>query len=242
MGASSTGVAAEADAPRYAIYFVPPANSALYRFGAGFLGYDSYSGRDLGPPPDLGMDVRAWEELTCEPRKYGFHATLKAPFRLRTPCTEADLLAALDRFARVPCPAATITPVLATIGRFVAVVPQRTCPALDRLAADCVTAFDDFRAPLPPQERRTRIDTGLTARQTEHLDRWGYPYVLDDFRFHMTLTGAIEDAARGDAVELLSTRFSRLDLGCVLAISRLVLLRQPSRSSPFRVLQSTELT
>ena len=57
------------DAPRYAIYFVPPASSDLYRFGAVFLGFDCYSGEELGCPDDAGLDPREWSELTREPRE-----------------------------------------------------------------------------------------------------------------------------------------------------------------------------
>ena len=70
------------DEPRYALYFVPPADSALYRFGAGFLGYDCYTGERLRHPQDIALIASEWEQFTHEPRKYGFHATLKAPFRL----------------------------------------------------------------------------------------------------------------------------------------------------------------
>jgi len=98
------------DGPRYAVYFVPPACSDLYRFGARLLGYDCYSGEDLGHPPDIGLDAPAWEELTHEPRQYGFHATLKAPFRLLSPFSETDLVAEFDRFAALPRVPAAIEP------------------------------------------------------------------------------------------------------------------------------------
>ena len=79
------------DEPRYAVYFVPPAASGLYRFGAGFLGYDCYTGDSLRPLQDIALTACEWAQLTHEPRKYGFHATLKAPFHLLPPFTEADL-------------------------------------------------------------------------------------------------------------------------------------------------------
>jgi hypothetical protein len=85
------------DEPRYAIYFVPPADSDVYRFGAGFLGYDCYTGADLGHPQDMGVEASTWAELTREPRKYGFHATLKAPFHLSPAFAESDIAAELRR-------------------------------------------------------------------------------------------------------------------------------------------------
>jgi hypothetical protein len=85
------------DEPRYALYFVPPADSALYRFGAGFLGYDCYTGERLRHPQDIALTASEWEQFTHEPRKYGFHATLKAPFRLLPPFTEMELTPELER-------------------------------------------------------------------------------------------------------------------------------------------------
>src|SRR5262249_49521341 len=52
------------DEPRYALYFVPPADSALYRFGAGFLGYDCYTGERLRHPQDIALTASEWEQFT----------------------------------------------------------------------------------------------------------------------------------------------------------------------------------
>jgi hypothetical protein len=152
------------DEPRYAIYFVPPARSDLYRFGARFLGYDCYSGDDLGHPPDIGLAATAWEELTREPRRYGFHATLKAPFRLLPPFTEANLVAELDRFIALPRASVSVEPTIRAIERFIAIVPRGTSAAVDQLAADCETVFDRFRRPPTPQERDRRVAAGACAR------------------------------------------------------------------------------
>jgi putative phosphonate metabolism protein len=219
--------------PRFAIYFVPPAGSDLYRFGAGFLGYDCYTGEHLDYPQDAGIGASEWAELIREPRRYGFHATLKAPFRLRPASTEADLIAKLQRFAALPRPVVMIEPVIRLLGQFVAIVPAHTSTKLDRLAADCVTAFDEFRRPLRPQERRKRLAAGLSARQIENLDRWGYPFVFDEFRFHLTLTGPVEADRRDAMGTLLRARFDRID--GPLSITRVALVRQDAETTPFRV-------
>ena len=86
--------------PRYAIYFVPAADSALYRFGSAVLGYDCYTGNDVGFPGPLPMKNGAWRDLTGEPRRYGFHATLKAPFHLAKDADETALINALPAFCR----------------------------------------------------------------------------------------------------------------------------------------------
>ena len=74
--------AAMSEFPRYAIYYVPDADSALSRFGAEILGYDPFTGNDVLVPGDLIMQAPDWPALIKDPRKYGFHATLKAPFPL----------------------------------------------------------------------------------------------------------------------------------------------------------------
>ena len=68
-----------ADYPRYAIYYTPAPGSDLDRFGAQLLGYDAFTGVDLPFPDSILQMSPDWHDLTRDPRKYGFHATLKAP-------------------------------------------------------------------------------------------------------------------------------------------------------------------
>src|SRR4051794_24659558 len=110
-------------APRYAIYFAPPPESALWRFGSGVLGYDASTGADAPLLAPDGFLPAEWRDLTAEPRRYGFHATLKAPFRLAEGATEADLAAAMARFAAQRPPVSTELFVTA-LGSFVALAPR----------------------------------------------------------------------------------------------------------------------
>src|ERR1700761_8001045 len=106
--------------PRYAIYYAARRGSALDRFGAEYLGYDAWSGDDLPFPDGLPAD---WRELTSDPRKYGFHGTLKAPFALASGKSEGELIAACADFARVPRTTPVIVPIVSSISGFIAVVP-----------------------------------------------------------------------------------------------------------------------
>ena len=230
------------DEPRYAIYFVPPAESALYRFGAGFLGYDCYTGESLPHPQDVALAAPEWDALTREARKYGFHATLKAPFRLLPPFGEADLTAELERFAAIPRTLPEIKPIVQSLAGFIAVVADTPSLDLDRLAADAVMAFERFRRPPSSHEREQRLGAGLSERQTDNLDRWGSPYVFDDFRFHMTLTGRIDAARRSAILALLQARFDAIEGAHVLPVGQVALLRQERRASPFRLLREAALT
>jgi putative phosphonate metabolism protein len=224
-----------ASPPRYALYFVPAPGSDLDRFGAALLGYDAFGGQDVPFPDDVAQAVPDWRDLTQDPRKYGFHATLKAPFALASGKSEADLIAACEAFAATARPIPMIAPVVNPISGFIAVVPAEHSAELNRLATDCVRDFDPFRAPLRAEDRARRNPSALTAAQVDHLDRWGYPYVMDDFRFHMTLTGRVPAERREQIVSMLRGRFAALDLR-TLAIDRIAVFRQDDADSRFRVL------
>jgi len=226
---------------RYAIYFVPGAETPLYRAGAALIGYDVYSGERLPFPGDLAVDDGEWSVLTSEPRVYGFHATLKAPFRLALGRSAEELAARIAAFAGDWREGVTITPSLGAVGgRFAALVPDAPSPVLDRLAACCVRAFDEFRAPLNDDERRKRLTAPLTARHREHLERWGYPYVFEDFRFHMTLTGPLAAPCRESVLSCLRDSLAAV-AGTPVAVDRIALMRQGGVDTRFRVVASALL-
>lgn len=227
--------------PRYAIYYAPVPGGDLDRFGAQLLGYDAASGEDLPFPDGLLQAAPDWYDLTSDPRKYGFHATLKAPFSLINGRTEAELLAAGAAFAAMPRAIPVLTPAVGSISGFIAVVPAETPPELIQLAADCVSEFDSFRAPLTESDRARRNPSRLTPVEREHLDRWGYPYVMADFRFHMTLTGRLGTKRHGPVLAMLRERFSALGLA-TLAIDRVAVFRQDSAVSRFRIVGQWELS
>jgi len=227
--------------PRYAIYHAPAPGSDLDRFGADLLGYDAFGGQDVPFPDDITQAVPDWRDLTQDPRKYGFHATLKAPFALAPGKTEADLIAACDAFAATARSIPVMTPVVDPISGFIAVVPAEQPVELNRLAADCVHDFDSFRAPTSAEDRTRRNPSALTAAQVDHLDRWGYPYVMEEFRFHMTLTGRVPAVRREQIVAMLRERFAVLGLR-TLAVDRIAVFRQDDAASRFRVLAHFGLT
>jgi putative phosphonate metabolism protein len=227
--------------PRYAIYFATAHGDVLDRFGAQMLGYDAWTGEDLPFWPDVIDAEPDWRELTADPRKYGFHATLKAPFALAEGRTEAELLTACAAFAEKPHRSPVIVPVVDAISGFIAVIPKKRSVELEQLAADCVVAFDAFRAPLTAEDRARRNRARLTERQRDCLDRWGYPYVMEEFRFHMTLTGRIESPRRERVVSMLRDRFAAIGLER-LAVDAIALFRQDDATSRFRVIDRWRLS
>ena len=222
-----------ANYPRYAIYFAPDPGSVLDRFGAELLGYDAYQGADV--PFPLGMKLPpGWREMTQDPRKYGFHATLKPPMTLAPGKSEDELIATCAAFAGELRTIPMIKPVVGVISGFIALVPAAASADLERLAADCVREFEPFRAPLTDADRARRNPSKLTSRQRDYLDRWGYPYVFEEFRFHMTLTGRL-DAGHAPVLEMLRDRFR--DNGVRdLAVDRIALFRQDGPDQRFRVI------
>jgi len=202
---------------RYAIYYAPPADAEWSRFGASWLGWDMETGQSLPHPAGTGLDVAA---VTDVPRKYGLHATLKPPMRLAAGQTRAALETACTALAAAQKPVSLDGMHLARLGRFLALRPIGDQTALNALAAACVTELDPFRATASEAELGRRRTAGLTPEQDGNLTRWGYPYVLDQFRFHITLTGklpkpdlpAVEDALNTHLVPLLPAPFMISDL------------------------------
>lgn len=186
---------------RYAIYFLPP-DGALADFGAAWLGYDTRSGANVAHPVLDGLAAGDIAAITERPRKYGFHATLKPPFHL-APGRSAQ---GLDQAARAL--AAQLAPVnldglaLRRLGRFLALVPVGDTSALNTLAARIVADLDGFRRPPDGDELARRGLDRLSVAQRGLVERWGYPYVMEEFRMHMTLTGPMppEQGARIESI------------------------------------------
>jgi putative phosphonate metabolism protein len=220
---------------RFAVYHAPPEGTPLADLAARWLGRDAATGAPLARPALPGLEPARAEVLTESPRFYGFHGTLKAPFALAGGATAGDLIAAVDRFAAGRC-AFDIPPLrVRALGAFVALMPSAPAPALDDLAAACVRAFESLRAPPDAAELARRRAAGLTPAQQGNLERWGYPYVMDDFRFHMTLTGRIaDDAERAAVAEGLAALFAPVLAGPE-SVAGLAVFHQPDRRSPFRL-------
>jgi len=215
---------------RSAIYFAPPPGSALEAFGCGWLGR-ALDGTPLAQPSVPGIDPGRLLEITRSPRHYGFHGTLKAPFALADGKSPDALDEAVGAFTRSRA-AFDIALKVGSLGGFIALVPPAASPALDALAADCVEAFDGFRAPLDEAEIARRQASGLTPRQDRHLLRYGYPYVLDDYRFHMTLTERLQAPERDRVLAILAERAARI-CAAPLRVDAIAIFEQPSREVPF---------
>jgi putative phosphonate metabolism protein len=222
-------------APRYAIYYTPNHDHPLVVRAAAWLGRDAFSGANPARPDFPSLADLDLDEITQAPRLYGFHGTLKAPFALAAETSESALLAAAQAFARDQRPfSAAIAP--ASLGAFIAFRPTSDAADVQRLHEDCVRAFEPFRALLSEADIARRRKAPLTPEQDAFMLQWGYPYVFNHFRFHMTLTGSVTHAdTRARILSALQDHFSEttgphsFDSVCVF--------KQPDRSAPFRALQ-----
>ena len=203
---------------RYAIYYAPEPATALAEFGQRWLD-------ELGPAncPDA----------VAAPRRYGFHATLKAPFRLAADRDAGQLETGMAEFARRKMPFSAPALLLAELDGFLALRPAASTRMLGALAEDCLRSFDHFRAPATADELRQR-GVGLDLRQAELLACWGYPYVLDQYRFHLTLTGRLDDDTRGRLRALLEP-LTAIVADQPLAVESICLFVQPTADEAFRL-------
>lgn len=178
---------------RFAIYYTPPKAADWARFCTRWLGWDMAAGARVAFPdvPDL---PRPASDITETPRKYGLHATIKPPFRLAAGQTADTLVTACDTFCSKTAAVHLDGLQLARLGRFLALRPSGDQDRLNQLAAACVRDLDGFRAPASDTELARRRAARLSPTQEANLIAWGYPYVMQDFRFHMTLTGRLPRA------------------------------------------------
>jgi putative phosphonate metabolism protein len=225
---------------RYAIYFTPPADHALTKTAARWLGRDAFDGRDHAIQPAGAFSADELAALTADPRRYGFHATLKAPFALRDGLSEAQLLAAFVALAGSFRPFRIPEITLGRLGPFFALVPGGFVPELEMLADACVSQLDSYRAPLSEADFARRKPETLSDSQRSNLLSWGYPYVFEEFRFHMTLAGPVP-ADRTDVMAACLTERLSAFIGQPLDIDHLALFVEPERGAPFSVLSTQPL-
>ncbi|MDA8746961.1 DUF1045 domain-containing protein [Litoreibacter sp.] len=172
---------------RYAVYYTP--KGALAEKGAAWLGWDVARGIRVEHPHVAGLDVAA---LTHTPRKYGLHGTIKPPFYLTQGCALAQLHSGLEGLCSMLSPVVLDGLDLRLLDRFIALTPIGEQTVLAEMAAQVVTKLDHFRAAPSAAELARRRKRPLTPAQELNLANWGYPYVMGQFRFHITLTGQLE--------------------------------------------------
>lgn len=236
--ANDTVLDAWTPASRIALYYAPTASSAWWRAGCEWLGRDAETGRSIVTPEEpaiatLGQTVAA---LTGSPRRYGWHGTLVAPFHTAEGVTPQQVLSEArewtSHITRFDAPLSAVE-----MGRFVALRTTRADDdeSIRRVAASALYALNSLRARPSAEDAERRLASGLTGRQQTLLHEWGYPYVLDEFRFHMTLSDALDSASvRAAIVSLWQTRAETLG---ALPFHGAALFVQPHAGAPFTLWQ-----
>ncbi|MBM3489756.1 MAG: DUF1045 domain-containing protein [Alphaproteobacteria bacterium] len=217
---------------RIALYFAPASGSALAEFGARWLGRDALEDRALAQPRLVGIAPERLTAITASPRHYGFHATLKPPFALSAGQSAQAVHRAAAAFARRQPAFALPALRLVSLGGFLALVPAAPSRQLRLLADACVVEFDGFRARPGAAELTRRRASGLSQRQDALLARWGYPFVLEEYRFHLTLTERLAEPERTQVLHALAPLcepFCQSPLG----IDALTLFEQTERARDF---------
>lgn len=220
---------------RFAIYWAPARDGALHRLGSAWLGRDAESGEPVAAPELRGLPGSR-ETLVVAASRYGLHATLKPPFRLMTGVDPAALDAAartlaagIRRFRMAPLE-------VRSIGGCVCLGFSRPCPEMDALAASCVRGLDMSRAPASPEEMTRRRGEGLDPVEEKNLLDWGYPYVLERFRFHMTLSGGLPPPERAALSAVLEAYFKDA-LRAPVEATEITLFGEPAGGGDFRLLR-----
>lgn len=219
---------------RYAIYFTPPSSDPLLKVAANWLGRNAFTGQPVRSPQIRNLAHDEVTKLTESARRYGFHATLKAPFHLAEGLEERELLSALMHFASSMKPVEIPKLVIANLDGFFALVPDEPVARLNQLANDIVVAFDRFRAPPSAQEIARRNPERMSLSERRNLEQWGYPYVFDVFRFHMTLTNPVAEPEREKILQMLS-EFLEPVLEEPVEINNIALFTEAEPGAPFEV-------
>ena len=213
---------------RVALYYVPEADDPLWSLGNAWLGRDAETGAALTQPlPGLAAQ-------TSDPRRYGFHATLKAPIALRHgfAAFAADAASLAAR-----CPGFFLPPLaVANLSGFLALCLSAPCTEMKSLAAACVTTLDAHRVPEDALAQAKRA-AGRAERQCQYIARWGYPLVLEEFQFHMTLTDKLADNRLAPA----ASAFFAPALALPRRVSSLGLFVEDTPGAPFRLVRRLKL-
>lgn len=225
---------------RFALYYAPATTDPLWSRAAQWLDRDPANG-EFPATAIPGIDSAYRHEITTSARRYGFHATLKAPMALAPGEERRNLEAALADFTGRHAPVPIGRLVLRFIDGFLALLPTEQTEELTAFAAAVVGELDFLRAPLSEAERERRLsNSALTAHQIELLDRYGYPYVMDEFRFHMTLTDRLPEPGR-DAVMAAARDWFAPAIEAPFVLDRIALFHEPEAGAPFRRVGDFEL-
>ncbi|MEO1322116.1 MAG: DUF1045 domain-containing protein [Pseudomonadota bacterium] len=220
---------------RYAIYYTPAKDHPICLLGSEWLGRSAFTGDKIRRREFDDINDDDIDRLTSSPSHYGFHATMKAPFELHADRTEAELVKHLHSFARKQ-PVFDVNLSVKTLGQFLALRLTSNFEAMRQLHEACVKDFDHFRAELSPDDIERRRRANLSPEQDARMLEWGYPYIFDDFRWHMTLSSRIVSESTRERLHGLLQDYFRPALMSPLRVDGIAVYRQVDRRAPFNII------
>lgn len=226
---------------RYAVYFAPNVEQQWWAHASQWLGRCAVSQQMNAQPLIAGVSVKRFAELTEHPRRYGFHATMKAPFVLTSRYQPSDLIDRVNLLCRDVKPFVLPRLQVTLLDQFLALVPERNTTQVTLLEEQCVKVLNDYAEPLGPEELSRRRSAGLSSHEDALLLRWGYPYVLERFRFHCSLTGSLATATRQEVSALTQAAHQHFDQLPPCIFDSLAIFVEPTRGADFVLLQQCPL-
>ena len=197
---------------RYAIYYAPIENCGLDVFGKCLLGWDPYKGEEItnSYPPKL-PNLQKFSRFVLTPKQYGFHGTIKAPFRLKDGYTYNDLENKVCEISKQIHSFYIDKLIIKKLGNFIALIPTNNLKVND-VSNKFVEGLDYLRDELSENEIKKRNPIKLTSRQKKMLFKWGYPYVFNEFKFHLTLTSKLNIEEIDDVFKSLQNILTQFNL------------------------------
>ncbi len=225
---------------RFAVYFAPSADGPWWDAGSEWLGRCAERAIELPQPAIPGMSAEAQRRWTRAPRRYGWHATLKAPFTLAEGVDLDALLGATRAVGRRFQPFVMPRLRVARLDDFLALVPDDPT-AVAAVAEACVQDLQPLAAPLSEAELARRRAAGLTPQEDALLLRWGYPFVGERFRFHLSLTGSLREAAPAEIDALQAAAARHFDPLPPCRFDAIALFAEPAPGADFELVERLEL-
>lgn len=226
---------------RYAVYFCPAPDSDWGIAGAQWLGRCAITGKTSQQLEISGIDSELFRSLTSDPKRYGWHATLKAPFKLAPEHEVGDLLLKLHQLAKLIKPFDLPKLEVSSVGGFLSLRPKIASDELDAAAAMCVKDLQSFALPLTEEELTRRRKAELTPEQDKLLVDWGYPWVLDEFNFHFSLTGSLDSVDAKTEKKIIQAAKHHFQKLSVCRFDRIALVIEPEAGKDFEVIKLLEL-
>lgn len=226
---------------RCAVYFVPEVHSDWWQSGSQWLGRCAASGASYPSPDIQGVTPSEFQACTADPRRYGWHATLKAPFTLAHGQSLDALRTAMHELAD-GLPAFDLPPLrVSTLGRFLALRPVGDTTHINAIAAACVTRLHPLAQPLSEDDLARRRNARLSPEQDRLLLQWGYPWVLEFFQFHLSLTGSLDGISADVQTALIQAARARFESLSPCRFAHIALFVEPHAGADFELIQTMEL-